>query len=213
MLDASRACPELQNARRVPLEPALEPQNARRGPLEPALEPQHARKVPLEPTAVRCVRFLRSKSAVFCSSVVGINRPRPGAADGSKWPLEPAPGPQMEPQNARNGRSSPPWGRRWLGMAARARPGAADGAADVSKWPQMTRNGHSSLPQSRRILDGCRSSLPWSRRMLDERLSSLPGTAECATGAARAWTRRMPDGGRSSLPWSSSMLEKCRSSP
>ena len=58
---ASRASPEPQNARRVPLEPALEPQNARRGPLEPALEPQHARKVPLEPTAVRCVRFLRSK--------------------------------------------------------------------------------------------------------------------------------------------------------
>ena len=58
---ASRASPEPQNARRVPLEPALKPQNARRGPLEPALEPQHARKVPLEPTAVRCVRFLRSK--------------------------------------------------------------------------------------------------------------------------------------------------------
>ena len=29
--------------------------------------------MPLEPTAVRCVRFLRSKSAVFCSSVIGIN--------------------------------------------------------------------------------------------------------------------------------------------
>ena len=50
----------------------------------------------------------------------------------------------------------------------------------------MARNGRSSLPRSRRILDGCRSSLPWSRRMLDGRLSSLPGTAECSTGAARA---------------------------
>ena len=44
---AARATPEAQNARRVPLVPAQ--------------EPQHARKVPLEPTAVRCVRFLRSK--------------------------------------------------------------------------------------------------------------------------------------------------------
>jgi len=41
--------------------------------LEPAPEPQQARKVPLEPTAVRCVRFLRSKSAVFCSSVIGLH--------------------------------------------------------------------------------------------------------------------------------------------
>ena len=32
-----------------------------------------ASKMPLEPTAVRCVRFLRLKSAVFCSSVIGIN--------------------------------------------------------------------------------------------------------------------------------------------
>ena len=55
------ATPEPQNARRAPLEPALEPQNARQVLLESALEPQHARKVPLEPTAVRCVRFLRSK--------------------------------------------------------------------------------------------------------------------------------------------------------
>ena len=36
-------------------------QNARQLPLEPALEPAHAPKMPLEPTAVTCVRFLRSK--------------------------------------------------------------------------------------------------------------------------------------------------------
>ena len=41
--------------------------------LELAPEPQQARKVPLEPTAMRCVRFSRSKSAVFCSSLIGIN--------------------------------------------------------------------------------------------------------------------------------------------
>ena len=51
----------------------------------------------------------------------------PGAAAGSKWLLEPAPGPQM----ARNGRSSLARSRRWLEMAARACLGAADG----SKWP------------------------------------------------------------------------------
>ena len=29
--------------------------------------------MPLEPTAVRCVRFLRSKNDVFCSSVIGLH--------------------------------------------------------------------------------------------------------------------------------------------
>ena len=65
--------PEPQHARIMPLEPAPELQNARKVSLEPAPEPQQARKVPLEPTAVRCVRFLRSKSAVFCSSVIGLH--------------------------------------------------------------------------------------------------------------------------------------------
>ena len=57
----ARACPVAAECSKWPLEPTPEPQNARRVPLESALEPQHARKVPLEPTAVRCVRFLRSK--------------------------------------------------------------------------------------------------------------------------------------------------------
>ena len=112
---ASRASPEPQNARRVPLELAPEAQNARRVPLEPALEPQHARKVPLEPTAVRCVRFLRSKSTVFVRLLSAS--------------IEPAPGPQM----ARNGRSSPPRGRRWLEMAARACPGAAEYSTSAAR--------------------------------------------------------------------------------
>ena len=64
---------EPQNAPKMPLEPAPDPQNARRVSLELAPEPQQARKVPLEPTAVRCVRFLRSKSTVFCSSVIGLH--------------------------------------------------------------------------------------------------------------------------------------------
>ena len=59
----------------MPLEPAPEPepQNARKVSLEPAPERQQARKLPLEPTAVRCVRFLRSKSPVFCLSVIGLH--------------------------------------------------------------------------------------------------------------------------------------------
>jgi hypothetical protein len=76
---ASGASPEPLNARRVPLEPALRPQSARRGPLEPALESQHARKVPLEPTAVRCVRFLRSKwpTQVSWQRVMHMKSPPP----------------------------------------------------------------------------------------------------------------------------------------
>ena len=86
---AARACPRAAAGSKWPLKLAPEPQNARkvllkpgpqphaRWPLEPAqlapgssrrswpaLEQQHARKVPLEPTAVRCVRFLRSKWAL-----------------------------------------------------------------------------------------------------------------------------------------------------
>ena len=64
---------------------------------EPAPEPQQARKMPLEPTAVRCVRFFRSISAVSCSSVIGINFCSAplcsvgfGLAGRSNWPLEPA---------------------------------------------------------------------------------------------------------------------------
>jgi hypothetical protein len=121
--------PEPQSARKVPLEPGPEPQKAPKVSLEPTPEPQQARKIPLEPTAARCVRFLRSKSGFFCSSVVGINRARPVAADGSKWPLEPAPGPQM----ARNGRSSLPRSRRILDEC------------------------RSSLPWSRRMLDASRA--------------------------------------------------------
>ena len=80
----------------------------------------------------------------------------PGAADGSKWLLEPAP----EPQLARNGRSSPPRSRRILEKC------------------------RSSLPRSRRMLDGGRSSLPRNRRMLDRCRSSHPGGAECWPRAA-----------------------------
>ena len=57
---------------------------------------------------------------------------------------------------------------------------------ELGPEPQMARNGRSSPPRGRRWGRRCRSSLPWSRRMLDGRLSSLPGTAACATGAARA---------------------------
>ena len=65
-----------------------------------------------------------------------------------------------EPQMARNCSSSPPRGRRWLEIAARACPGAAEYSTGAARAR--------------------------SRRMIDGRLSSVPGTAECATGAARA---------------------------
>ena len=108
-----------------------------------------------------------------------------------------------EPQMARNGRSNPPRSRRWLEMAARARPGAADG----SKWPpepapeqqntrrvplepalepRNARRAPLEPPQNRIILDGCRSSMPWRRRMLDGGRSSLPWSRRaCSKSAAR----------------------------
>jgi len=58
---AARVCPGTAECSTGAARATPEAQNARRVPLEPAQEPQHARKVPLEPTAVRCVRFLRSK--------------------------------------------------------------------------------------------------------------------------------------------------------
>ena len=58
---AARVCPGTAECSTGAARATPEAQNARRVPLEPAQEPQHARKVPLKPTAVRCVRFLRSK--------------------------------------------------------------------------------------------------------------------------------------------------------
>ena len=82
----------------------------------------------------------------------------PGAADGSKWLLEPAP----EPQLARNGVSSPPRSRKWLEMAARARPGAAEYSTGAS-----------------RVCPGAAECSTGAAR-------ACPGTAECSTGAAQA---------------------------
>ena len=100
-----------------------------------------------------CYWLARSRSWLEMAA-----RACPGAADGSKWPLEPAP----EPQMARNGRSSRPRSRRILEKC------------------------RSSLLRSRRMLGGCRSSLPRRRRRLDGCRSSHPGGAEGSTGAARA---------------------------
>ena len=104
------------------------------------------------------VACLARNVAICCIWLHLAARAWPGAADRSKWLLEPAP----EPQIARNCRSSPPQSRRILEKC------------------------RSSLPWSRRMLDGCRSSLPRNRRMLDGCRSSHPGGAECSTGAARA---------------------------
>ena len=90
---------------------------------------------------------------------------------------------------ARNGCSSVPGSRRWLEMAARARPEPQMARNCRSSPPRSRRileKCRSSLPRSRRMLDGCRSSLPRSRSMLEKCRSSHPGGAECSTGAARA---------------------------
>ena len=114
-------------------------------------------------------------------------------------------------------RSSLARGRNWLEMAARARPGAADG----SKWPlepepdqQNTRRVPLESAWSRRMLDGCRSSLPRSRRLLEGCRSSAPEPQNARRVPLEPpQRRRMLDGCRLSLPWSRSMLEQCRSSP
>ena len=115
--------------------------------------------------------------------------------------------PREMPLFAAYGRSSLARSRRWLEMAARARPGAADG----SKWPlepapepqntrrvplepalepQNARRAPLEPPRNRRMLDRCRSSLPWSRRMLDGGRSSLPWSRRaCSKSAARAHSR------------------------
>ena len=70
LMGASRVCPGAAECLTGGARATAEAQDAPVVPLEPALEPQHARKVPLEPTAVRCVRFGRSKNAASCSSVI-----------------------------------------------------------------------------------------------------------------------------------------------
>ena len=88
----------------------------------------------------------------------------PGAADGSKWLLEPAP----EPQMARNGRSSPPRSRKYSKSAARVCPGAAEcstGAARVCPGTAECPTGAAratpdaqNARRSRSMLEKCCSS-------------------------------------------------------
>ena len=94
----------------------------------------------------------------------------PGAADGSKWLLEPAP----EPQLARNGLSSPPRSRRCPPRSRRILDGCL-----------------SSLPRSRRMFDGCRSSLPGGAGCSTGAARACPGAAACSKSAARAHSREV----------------------
>ena len=89
-----------------------------------------------------------------------VDKTCPGAADGSKWPLEPAP----EPQLARNGRSSLPLSRRMLEKCC----------SSLGRRRNMLEKCCSSLPRSRRMLEQCPPSLVQSHRMLEKCRSSLP---------------------------------------
>jgi hypothetical protein len=153
-------------------------------------------------------------------------RARPGASDGSKWPLEPAP----EPENARRVLLEP------------------------APEPQNARQVPLEPPRNRRMLDGCRSSLPWSRARACPGAAACSKSAARAPSrevrsflaprlekcrcllhmAARAWpgtatgskwaqmvrngrsspprSRRILDGCFSSMPRSRRMLDRCRSS-
>ena len=156
----------------------------------------------------------------------------PGAATGSKWPLEPAP----EPQLARNGRSGSPRSRRWLEMAARARPGAAEYLKSADRVcpepqnarrvplesasePQNARRVPLEPPRRRKMFDGSRSSLPWSRSRLKCRYllqmaaRAWPGAADGSKWLLEpAPEPQMARNGRSSPPRSRRKLEKCQSS-
>ena len=85
-------------------------------------------------------------------------RVRPGAADGSKWPLEPAP----EPQNT----------RKVPLEFAREPQNARRVPLESAPEPQNARRVPLEPPRKRSMLDGCRSSLPMSRSMLENRRSS-----------------------------------------
>ena len=101
----------------------------------------------------------------------------PGAADGSKWLLEPA----REPQMARNGRSSPPGaadGLKWPLEPAPEPQNTRKVPLESAPEPQNARQMSLEPPRRRRMLDGCRSSLPRSRSMLKKcRSSPQPGGA------------------------------------
>ena len=152
---------------------------ARNWPLDLARPRWGARNLPLEPASAWLENTAPAEKCRYLLHMAA--RAWPGAADGSKWPLEPAPAPQM----ARNGRSSPPRGRRWLEyVAARAWPGAADGSKrplepapgppmarpepqntrrvplEPALEPQTARRAPLEPPRNRRMRDGCRSSLP-----------------------------------------------------
>ena len=95
----------------------------------------------------------------------------PGAADGSKWLLEPAP----EPQMSRNGRSSPPRSRKYLKSAARVCPGAAECSTCAARvcpgTAECSTSAARATPEAQNV-DGCLSSLPRSHSMLEKCRSS-----------------------------------------
>ena len=81
---------------------------------------------------------------------------------------------------ARNGCSSPPRGRRWLEMVARARPGAADG----SKWPLEP----APEPQNTRRVPLEPAVEPQNPKGAGR---ACPGATACSKSAARAHSREV----------------------
>jgi len=101
------------------------------------------------------------RSSLVCSSwwlEKKTSRAHPGAADGSKWPLEPAP----EPQNSRK-----------VPLESAPEPqNARRVPLESAPEPQNARRVPLEPGGRRRMLDGCRSSLPRSRSMFEKCRSS-----------------------------------------
>ena len=98
--------------------------------------------------------------ALAAQNTATVVKTSPGAADGSKWPLEPAP----EPQLPRNGRSSLPLSRRMLEKCC----------SSLARSRKMLEKWCSSLPRSRRMIEKCCSSLRRKHRWLEMAAQACP---------------------------------------
>ena len=92
----------------------------------------------------------------------------PGAAAGSKWPLEPDPEPQLARAMAARAWSSAAAGSKWLLARAPEPQNARQVPLESAPEPRNARLVTFEPPRKCRMLDGSRSRLLWRHNILEK---------------------------------------------
>ena len=97
-----------------------------------------------------------------------VARAWPGAAVGSKWPLEPGPEPQLAREMAARAWPSAAAGSKWTLERAPEPQNARQVPLESAPEPRNARLVPFEPPRKCRMLDGSRSSLLWRHSMLEK---------------------------------------------